>query len=1037
MADFNADDSGKDVIVVQEASGKEGISLHDTTGKHQRVCVTLALPQSPITALQIEGRIYRIGNRSNAIFEYPLLGLDMEMILFGQTFNARVGTTENLALGSKARDLRSSFARGVEEHSGEIDPETQGLGGKEFDGGVDSDEYDGFDRAVLDYYGNQKLNGRRDNREGVDYFPTPEPLGYMMSQWGNIEEGDRVLEPSAGHGAIARYVPTSNVLTAVEPSNSLFAKLQMRCGGTARKYVNSIFENYDRVNKHEVVLMNPPFGRAGRLAVDHVAKAFSHLSEGGRIVAIIPMGSTTMKFEKWYGEQKDAHLVGEVLLPDITFQQAGTSVRCRVVVIDRITKPELAQRAVSNYTRVDLSGRMYERIEDFFEDIRYIDIPGRTIDFAMKLERKAASSIRELKAIKGVEAKINEHGELYVSGPGIWESLDLSRLTTQNIRAKMIEHFKTYDMRSHRYNGSENRGDLLRQEIMAEMKRLVAKLADMSVEEMERYAENEDSILMRSSDSADDFATRQQRAIAEHGIVMPGLNEAEVRVVEVPRHDFAGTGKEALNKAERWAKENIVGIHTATDSNGIDFEYSISNDAVEKYVSRSATGKSANIGVHLAALKKLPEIITESIEAEVHPSYKKGYAGLRGIENGYNSNALTHRFYGAVRIDGQLYRIKTTIIEENLAHPNTAHSYEVAKIEVLAEKANTSDGASPSHIERVRTAKLLQGVEKSYDPGKKLLDESADTGLRPARRLRTDMAKLDDTDRRDMAEYLEKLPCASLAVIGGEEDVDSHADLSSEAKAELRSITLQGDSLAAYCQENKKIYIFADGSRQAGGFTLQSTLVHENAHALADSIKEVDEAFLSRFADAVEHLPSNFFRNIRGRLLSAGYETSELLDEIFSVTLQLTFQKPKAIERLRNALTAADRSVFDKVLTNLYGKKDRYKEAIIHGFRHKADQAGENLGGAGLGRGAEEGSSAREAKAGREAVERRGDGYGAYSDAEVSYANDPASRLMGRNRFSKKSQAEFAARERQRMVDRVKELAEPRQRGDYNRRLAA
>ena len=113
IAQFNSDDSGKNIIVIQEASGKEGISLHDTTGEHQRVLITLALPQSPITALQIEGRIYRIGNKSNAIFEYPLLGLHLETNLFGQKFNQQVSTTENLALGSNARNLRMSFAEGV------------------------------------------------------------------------------------------------------------------------------------------------------------------------------------------------------------------------------------------------------------------------------------------------------------------------------------------------------------------------------------------------------------------------------------------------------------------------------------------------------------------------------------------------------------------------------------------------------------------------------------------------------------------------------------------------------------------------------------------------------------------------------------------------------------------------------------------------------------------------------------------------------------------------------------------------------------
>lgn len=85
--------------------------------------------------------------------------------------------------------------------------ESQGLGGKEMDSGSGREEMSGYERAVLDYYGNQKLSGRRDSREGKDYYPTPEPLGYKMVEWGQVSEGESVLEPSAGHGAIARYVP--------------------------------------------------------------------------------------------------------------------------------------------------------------------------------------------------------------------------------------------------------------------------------------------------------------------------------------------------------------------------------------------------------------------------------------------------------------------------------------------------------------------------------------------------------------------------------------------------------------------------------------------------------------------------------------------------------------------------------------------------------------------------------------------------------------------------------------------------------------
>ena len=406
VEDFNNDASGKNVIIIQEDSGKEGISLHDTTGKHQRVLVTLALPQSPITALQIEGRIYRIGNKSNAIFEYPLLGLNTELMLFGQKFNQQVSTTENLALGSQARNLRESFARGVEEHSGNVDIDNQGVGGKEFDTPSHT-EMDAFDSAVLDYYTNQKLTGKRDSREGTDYYPTPEPLGFMMNQWGRIGDGESVLEPSAGHGAIARYVPRENPLTAVEPSQSLFSKLQIKAGGNGRRFENTIFEDYNVVNKHDVVLMNPPFGAGGRLAVDHVAKAFQHLEEGGRIVAIIPRGSTDKKFDKWYEEQKNAVLTAEIVLPDITFERAGTSVNCRVVVIDKVTNETLHQDAASCAVHMDLSGEHYEKIEDFFEEIRNIDVPERTIDHKAKLKKKAAPTARGLRTVKGYEEQKN------------------------------------------------------------------------------------------------------------------------------------------------------------------------------------------------------------------------------------------------------------------------------------------------------------------------------------------------------------------------------------------------------------------------------------------------------------------------------------------------------------------------------------------------------------------------------------------------------------------------------------------------------
>ncbi|WP_290045081.1 LPD38 domain-containing protein [uncultured Muribaculum sp.] len=227
----------------------------------------------------------------------------------------------------------------------------------------------------------------------------------------------------------------------------------------------------------------------------------------------------------------------------------------------------------------------------------------------------------------------------------------------------------------------------------------------------------------------EDFDAVRERAIAERGIVTPGLNRKEIRVVDVPRHDFTGTGKQALKAAEKWAKENITGNHTATDSRGDKFEYSISGDAVEKYVSRSATIKSGNIGAHLAALKKLPRIISESVEAEIHADYKK-HNGQRSAKSEVNTESLVHRFYGAANINGVTYRVKTTIRQyRDMNRTPLAHSYEITQIELLEMPSdgvvnNSGELLTMISNSSISAANLLQGVEKSYDPGKKLLEES-------------------------------------------------------------------------------------------------------------------------------------------------------------------------------------------------------------------------------------------------------------------------------------------------------------------------
>ena len=742
---FNSDDSGKNIIVIQEASGKEGISLHDTTGKHQRVCITLALPQSPITALQIEGRTYRIGNKSNAIFEYPILGLNSEMMLFGQKFNNQVSTTENLALGSQARSLRDSFANGILEHSGVVPIDQQGVGGKEFDAPKDQST-DGFDNAVLDYYSNQKLNSR--NREGVDYFPTPEPLGYKMMEWANMGEGDTVLEPSAGHGAIARYAPKGNQMVAIEPSQSLFTKLQLKAGGLGRKFQNTIFENYDISNKHDVVVTNPPFGTAGATAIAHLGKAFKHLEEGGRVVALIPRGSTDKKFEKWIEGEKTAVMRAEVELPDIVFKQAGTNVVCRVVVVDKISNEAMRAKAGS-VEKWDLGGH-YDKIEDFFEDLRDVEMPDRIIDTNAIMMKKSKQTVKDLKELKNVTVDFNEGG-INVRVRGDWNDysipFDMDGYSAEQKKKFLASTYETFEQQERQTRNETS------QAVLAELKKLTCKLADMTEEEMQRYLKKKyegKGVMYRIehaaevynkanthyrmelgntfSDSKEHFDAVRDRAVKEKGIVMPNLNKEKVKVVEVEKHGFGSKERETLNNAKAWAISNLVTtgkqeLPTMRDGT----TYTISKKAIDKYLSESAVKKSENLDTHLSVLSKLKDVIHESIEAEIHPDYKKGEDGLRSVENGYGEGVLVHRLYGAVEIGGKMYRVKTTMQEFRGGEENKPHSYEVTKIELLdspGKRENPDRPPSDAPNNSIDTAKLLQGVEKSYDSGKKLLDES-------------------------------------------------------------------------------------------------------------------------------------------------------------------------------------------------------------------------------------------------------------------------------------------------------------------------
>ena len=226
------------------------------------------------------------------------------------------------------------------------------------------------------------------------------------------------------------------------------------------------------------------------------------------------------------------------------------------------------------------------------------------------------------------------------------------------------------------------------------------------------------------------------------GRVEPNLATKEVKIV----HADVSHGFKNYKEAKDWAKQNIAKVYSA-DETGNKGEVRISNSAIDKFLSQSAVDKSDTKDVHLSVLKVLPEVLKESIDAETHPDFLKGANGKRSAENGMNKDVLVHRCYGAVDIDGKVYRVKITLKEDlrDKSFPHVTHSYEATKIELLAGTwENPSKSPSPNTNNSISGAILLKNVEMSYNNRKNLLDESEKMGI-PAENQRKIADSVIDT----------------------------------------------------------------------------------------------------------------------------------------------------------------------------------------------------------------------------------------------------------------------------------------------------
>jgi len=158
----------------------------------------------------------------------------------------------------------------------------------------------------------------------------------MMTELLRLDEGDRVLEPSAGTGALVRAVlGRGAAVHAVEVDPERCDALRgIRAPDLTVQQAN--FLDVPAVAAFDVVLMNPPFH--GRHWMAHVRHAYGFLAPGGRLVSVLPvtaeLGDTPEHeaFRAWARTLGGARFTD---LPPESFAASGTRINTVLLELRR------------------------------------------------------------------------------------------------------------------------------------------------------------------------------------------------------------------------------------------------------------------------------------------------------------------------------------------------------------------------------------------------------------------------------------------------------------------------------------------------------------------------------------------------------------------------------------------------------------------------------------------------------------------------------------------------------------------------------
>ncbi len=164
----------------------------------------------------------------------------------------------------------------------------------------------------------------KDIKSDFQFFPTPAELARKVVALAEIKDGEQCLEPSAGRGAIAQFMPGCDCIE-LNPDNAAYLKEH------GFNVVHDDFMTFEPKKEYDVIVMNPPFNKGQ--SVRHVTKAIQMAKRC--VVAITDFGITYRndRATAEFRELVKSH--GGTIEPveEGAFKESGTMIKTCIVTV--------------------------------------------------------------------------------------------------------------------------------------------------------------------------------------------------------------------------------------------------------------------------------------------------------------------------------------------------------------------------------------------------------------------------------------------------------------------------------------------------------------------------------------------------------------------------------------------------------------------------------------------------------------------------------------------------------------------------------